>query len=223
MFYRAPVSSLTTRALATDYLALCHNPLNDLSRWAFESGKAYQGRSPSNKSRSADAAQSPSPCLDSRPNRLRDDTLHEVRRGLDPFRGRRLGYRVSSRPGAGLSQYDQLRSFRAQGQETPSEARSVPQSEASANAVAPSSSLATDLAAAKGYYASRIAAARQSLSHVELAAAIRTIKDEETLASRAIIQRWEGYFQNKEQIPEKGPERPTDPRPVLRYPGFRKS
>ena len=216
--------SLTTRGLAADYLALCRNPLSDIRRWVLESGKAYQGRSPSNTWRSADAAQSPSPGLGSRTDRLRYNALHEMRGRLDPFRDRRQGCRLSSRPGAGISQYDQLRSFRAQGKRSTRFRSALRTAAASAtNSVAPSSSLATELAAAKGYYASRIAAARQSLSRVELAAAIKAIKDEQTLAARAIIQRWEGYFQNRKEIPDKGPERPSDQRPLLRYPGLRKS
>src|SRR5271166_5383499 len=113
--------------------------------------------------------------------------------------GRRPDHHLSYRPRAGAPQYDRLQSLRAQGREAPGfEALSAPHS-ASAGAEAPSSSLAGELAAAKGYYASRIAAVRQSLSRAELAAAIRAIQDEQTLATRAIIERWEGYFQNKKQ------------------------
>jgi hypothetical protein len=60
------------------------------------------------------------------------------------------------------------------------------------------------------------------LKHIEahrirrLAAAIRSIQDEQTLATRAIIQRWEVYFQNKKQ--KTSPERPDGTQPVLRLP-----
>lgn len=80
-----------------------------------------------------------------------------------------------------------------------------------------------ELAAAKGYYASRIAASRQSLSRAELAAAIQALQDEQTLATRAIIERWEGYFQNRKQNATQNPGRPSDARPLLRYTSLRKS
>ena len=142
-----------------------------------------------------------------------------TRKGTDGGQGHHLSYR----PGAGVPQYDRLRSLRAQGGEAPgSEARSAPHS-ASPGAEAPSSSLAGELAAAKGYYASRIAAARQSLSPAELAAAIQAIQNEQTLATRAIIDRWQVYFQNREQRPPQNPGRPSDARPLLRYTSLRKS
>ena len=87
--------------------------------------------------------------------------------------------------------------------------------------VAPSSSLASEIAGVKGYYAARIAAARQSLSPAALAVAIRAIQNEKKLAIRAIIDRWQGYFQNSKQKP--APERPRSAQPLLRYPGLRKS
>lgn len=87
--------------------------------------------------------------------------------------------------------------------------------------LAPSSGLASELAAATGYYAARIAAARQSLSPAALAVAIRAIQNEKSLAIRAIIDRWQAYFQNRTQKP--APDRPRSAQPLLRYPGLRKS
>jgi DNA-binding FadR family transcriptional regulator len=73
----------------------------------------------------------------------------------------------------------------------------------------------------RGYYAARIAAARQTLSPAALAVAIRAIKNEQTAAIRAIIEWWEGYFQNRKRAPR--PERPSGATPLLRYPGLRKN
>ncbi len=86
--------------------------------------------------------------------------------------------------------------------------------------VAPSSNLASELGAAKGYYAARIGAARRTLSPAEIAAAIRAIKNEQKLAVRAIINRWLAYFENRKQ--KSAPERPSGAKPLLRYPGLRK-
>jgi len=86
--------------------------------------------------------------------------------------------------------------------------------------VAPSSSLAGEIAGVKGYYAARIAAARSSLSPAALAVAIRAIQNEKKLAIRAVIDRWQVHFQNGKQKP--APERPRSAQPLLRYPGLRK-
>jgi hypothetical protein len=217
-------SSLTTRGLAADYLALCRNPLNDIRRWVLETGKTFKGRSPFKPPiRRSAHAQSPSPSLAVRADGFRVDTLHAMHSRLDPLRGGRQSYRLSSRPRSGPAEYDELRSLRAaRGETASSEAGCLPHS-ATANSVAPSSSLAAELAAAKGYYASRIAAARQSLSPTEIAAAIQAIQNEQTLASRAIIQRWEAYFQSRTRTPEQNPSRPHGSPPVLRYADLRKN
>jgi hypothetical protein len=86
-----------------------------------------------------------------------------------------------------------------------------------------SSGLASELGAAKGYYAARIAAARQSLSPAALVAAIRAIQTEQTLAIRAIIERWQVYFQNGKQKPAQDPGRPRSAPPLLRYPSLGRS
>jgi hypothetical protein len=115
-----------------------------------------------------------------------------------------------------------LQPLRVQTETGAAEARSLPPAASTPGTVAPSAELTSELAAAKGYYASRIAAARLTLSQAELALAIRAINDEQTLASRAIIQRWEGYIQNREQGPVRYPDRPNRNQPMLRYPMLRK-
>jgi hypothetical protein len=44
--------------------------------------------------------------------------------------------------------------------------------------------------------------------------AIRAIKNEQSLAVRAVIEKWQGYFQNRKQSAY--PQRPGDPPLVLR-------
>ena len=68
-----------------------------------------------------------------------------------------------------------------------------------------------------------MAAARLSMSPDELATFVRTIQDEQTLAARAIIQRWEVYFQNRKQGQPEAPRRPGGNRPPLRYRDLRKN
>ena len=216
-------SPLTTRQLTADYLNLCRSPLPDIQRWVAESRPAYTGANAGNlETWRTSHAQTTSPGLARPANRFCGEPLHELRGRLEPRRGGGQCRRLSSRPGAGLYQYDQLRSLRAQTETSAAEARSLPSAASTPGTVAPSSGLAGELAAAKGYYASRIAAARLTLSQAELYRAIRTINDEQTLAARAIIQRWEGYFQNREQGPVQYPERPSSNRPMLRYPTLRK-
>ena len=139
-----------------------------------------------------------------------------MRGGLHPVRDRRQGHCLSSRPGAGLAQYDQLRSFRAEGgagDELPSDGAARDED------VAPSSSLACDIAAIEGHYASRIAELRAALAPAELALIIRNLEDEKTLAIRAVIEKWSRYFQDEGKN-SAAPEPPGDSRPVLRYPGL---
>jgi hypothetical protein len=76
------------------------------------------------------------------------------------------------------------------------------------------------MGAINSYYASRIAAPRQSLSGAQLVMAIRAIKKEQSLAVRAIIEKWQGYFQNRKQ--KSGAEPPKSAQPTLRYSGLRK-
>jgi hypothetical protein len=99
-----------------------------------------------------------------------------------------------------------------------------PQSDAEAQrGLDGSSSLACELANCRGYFAARLAALRATLPPGELAAAIRALKTEEAQAIQAIIQRWQAYFQNRQQDRTAGPARPASSLPVLRYPGLRRN
>ena len=200
-----------------------NTPRRDIQRWVAESRPAYTGANAGNlETWRTSHAQTTSPGLARPANRFCGEPLHELRGRLDPQRAGGQCRRLSSRPGAGLHQYDQLRSLRAQTETSAAETHSLPLA-TSPQAVAPSSGLADELAAAKGYYASRIAAARQTLSQTQLVLAIRAIHDEQTLAARAIIQRWEAHFQNRKQGPPEAPRRPAGNRPPLRYGELRKN
>ena len=64
----------------------------------------------------------------------------------------------------------------------------------------------SEMAAVRAHYAARIAAARRRLPASDIATAIRAILDEETVALRAVAERWRGATERQKQ--EK-PHRPT--------------
>jgi hypothetical protein len=75
----------------------------------------------------------------------------------------------------------------------------------------------SEMAAIRGYYAARIAAARRRLPAGDLAVAIRALLNEETVALRAVTERWraatERQKQEKPQRPMGNIQRKDDPRP----------
>ncbi len=75
----------------------------------------------------------------------------------------------------------------------------------------------SEMAAIRAHYAARIAAARRSLPPGDIAAAIRPILDEETVALRAVTERWraatERQKQEKPQRPMGNAQRKDDPKP----------
>ena len=100
--YAARQRPLTTRALVADYLALCRNPLKDLSRWALE-GKKNKGRSPfrTNLWRSAHAQKHPLAWSAETTEYIKTHCKRCLagwtRAWTNPG-----GHRLSSRPGTGL-------------------------------------------------------------------------------------------------------------------------
>jgi hypothetical protein len=159
-----------------------------------------------------------------------------VRRGLPgggtdpPPQGEHPALPVSHRPGAGIRHYHQLRSFRAPqgldaraaGAENHSYSHSHSQALSVSKGVAPPS-LASELAAAMGEFASRIAAvAGQAMSQAERALLIQAIKDEQTLAAQAIMQRHEKHSKNSEQRRPERPGRPNGNRSRPESPGPRR-
>ncbi len=213
---------LTTRGLVDDYLTLCRNPMKDLRRWVGETNPTSRTRSSRTTLASTTPhAQNPSSRLALRADGFRDHPLHEMRSRLDTARhGWSDRHPLPSRPGAGADGYDRLRPLPAAGGASGAH---VSGGEGAEGQVAPAASLSSELGAARSYYASRIAVARQSLRPSELAAAIRAIKDQQTLAIRSIIDRWQVYFQNRKQNTPFGPGRPAGAPPLLRYSGLRKS
>jgi hypothetical protein len=149
--------------------------------------------------------------------------------GTDPPpQGEHPALPVSHRPGAGIRHYHQLRSFRAlQGLNAPlagAENRSYSHSHSQALSVSKGAappSLASELAVAMGEFASRIAAvAGQAMSREQRALLIQAIKDEQTLAAQAIVQRHEKHSKNSEEKPPERPGRPHGNRSRPESPGL---
>jgi hypothetical protein len=183
----------TTKAIVEDYLALCRNPRRDFPRWIAQCRKARSKRFPSTHDRKDRHAHTPSPRLASPGSGIRNDVLPTVHGGLDAgTRWAGDSHRLPSQPGSGAGQFDKLRPLRTEG----GRAGDAP-IPAEASGIAPSSTLASEIGAANGYYAARIATAIKTLPPAEAAAAIRAIQTEKKLAIRAIIERWQAYFQNQ--------------------------
>jgi hypothetical protein len=212
---------LTTRSLVSDYLALCRNPLKDLRRWNSEWKNNTRTRHPSTPppQRSADA-QSPPSRMAGPQYGIRADALHGLRGGLDEERRRwSETHRLSARSRASADQHDRLRPLRTEGGAA---APLRSDGETHHEEIAPAASLASEIAGVKSSYAARIAALSSTLSPAERTIVLRSIKNEKMQMIRAVIERWNAYFQNRKSKPEKNPERPSDRRPLLRLPGVRK-
>jgi hypothetical protein len=74
----------------------------------------------------------------------------------------------------------------------------------------------SEMAACRAYYAARIAAARRSLRPGDIAIAIRALLNEETVALRAVTERWQAATrrqrQEKPQRPMRKVGRKDDPK-----------
>jgi hypothetical protein len=75
----------------------------------------------------------------------------------------------------------------------------------------------SEMAAIRTYYAARIAAARRRLPAGDLAIAIRALLNEETVALRAVTERWRAATQRQQQEKPQRPkgtvQRKDDPKP----------
>jgi hypothetical protein len=168
------------RILATDYLELCHNPTKDLRRWIAEdkrfSGRAARGFFFTVRETRGHASAIRQTTL-ANADRLCRQPLQELRGGLDADgqRGRRSD-RVPSRPGAGVSRYDELRQVRKERRGT-GVSRDGPDSFAAANA------------AIHQFYSAKIEATRRRMPAREVSAAIRALLDEQSAAFRALAER----------------------------------
>jgi hypothetical protein len=173
-----PYVRLTTRNLAADYLSLCRNPLKDIHRWIVET---------KTKTRSAHAHHFSGPFAGN--PRFRSHPLHALRGRMDAQPGERhQDHHLSSRPGAGADQYDQLRPVRAEGAGVGPPLLHVP-AEAQGEAALDSGDSASELANIRGYFDGLIAAARSSLSGAEATAVIGRLRIQKILAMRAVKDR----------------------------------
>ena len=175
----SPCTPLTTHSLAGDYLILCRNPLKDIHRWVVEAKP---------KTRSAHAHRSTHHPLAGSFG-FRSHALHALPGRMDTPPGERhQDYRLSSRPGTGADQYDQLRSLRAEGPGVgPPPLRA--HSEAQGEAVADIGASASELGGIIAYFNSLIAAARNSLSCADAAIVTRSLRIQKILAMRAANDR----------------------------------
>jgi hypothetical protein len=112
--------------------------------------------------------------------------LHELQGRMDAHGHEwRRSDGLSARPRAGVAGDDGLRPARAEGRAGDGVSRSI-------SDAAPDASFAFrgELAAVSGYYAAKIAAVRRGLKPSDIAAVVRAIQNEQTLAVRAVLDRW---------------------------------
>jgi hypothetical protein len=177
-------SRLTTAALADNYLRLCHNPCNDLTRWiAEDKSRRVAGPIIPPPENHHDETTTRSPSLMEDARRLCGHPLHAMQGRLDADRKPgRSADDLPPRSRAGPLGHDQLRSLRAAG-----ECDLAGQGSDSAGI---GLEFSTELAALNSYYAARMAAARRALRPWEIAAALRVLQGERALAMKAVIDRW---------------------------------
>jgi hypothetical protein len=142
-------------------------------------------------------------------NRLCGRLLPELRDGLDADAGG--GRRVdglSARSRAGLGGDDGLRSLRSEG--TGTAALAVLADTIRAAAVDVSALFSAEFGAVHSYYAALIAAARQSLSPRDIAAAVRSLLNQQCVAMRAVTERSQAASRAQRES-KVAPERPRPP------------
>jgi hypothetical protein len=171
---------LTTAAVADSYIQLCHDPLKDLHRWIDETRPGTTSEAIPLYQETSHVIQCASVMEDSRG--IRSDALHQVQSRMDADRPQRIDHVLSARSATGTVRYDQLRSLSAERREEISST--------SDNAAAGLGEFASELSAVNSYYMARMAAARSSLRPGDVGAAIRALQGEQTLALRAVLERW---------------------------------
>jgi hypothetical protein len=148
------------------------------------------------------------PNLMAEANRLCRRSLPELRNGLDADGGG--GWRVdglSARSRADLGGDDGLRSLRTEGG-TGTAALAVLADTIRAAAVDVSASFSAEFGAVHSYYATLIAAARQSLSPRDIAAAVRSLLNQKCAAMRALTERSQAASRAQRES-KVAPERPA--------------
>jgi len=179
---------LTTAVLADSYLGLCHDPCNDLQRWMAEDKKhpGVRPRAPPPVTESQHESEKRTPSLVEDARGLCRRSLHHLQGGMDA--GGNIGriaddLPLGSRTCAGG--HDELRPLRAEGRGNLGDAASDGSGE-----------FASELGAVDGFFASRRAAIRNSTRPGEIAAALRALANEQTIARRNVMERWQAASRN---------------------------
>lgn len=197
--------SLVGLAIVADYVNLCRNPAGDLMRWLEELDGppgAVRFIRPTKMGATHEHTrafrQPRSDLADARG--LRRDALHQVRDGLDTNRARGRPDGLSARSHAGARRYDGLRPLQtlqrrnltlAGGRDPHIRDHGPPDA---------SGVFAAELGAVSAHYAARIAAVRASARPGDVAALLRALKDEQVLAEREVISRWQASALHDAQL-----------------------
>ena len=174
---------LTVSVLVASYLRLCHDPCKDVIRWIEEDKRRPASVSTTAAQQATDHVETPPrtpPTLEDA-GRLCARALHQMQGGLD--QDRQPGWSaddLSARSRAGAGGDDQLRSLRAEGRQ-----------HLAGDAPDGSGEFASELGALDGYFASRRAAIRSSSRPGERAALLRALANEQVVAKRAVMSRWQ--------------------------------
>lgn len=197
---------LTTGSIADEYVALCHNPLQNLSRWLAEDNHPKAYRSVPSTARMNEQVQSA--CLATTTG-FREHPLRELQSGLDAHsRIRRGAHGLPPRPRAGAFGDEGLRSLRAKVEGSTGSAAQL-----ASEYDGDGEEFRTELSAVHDYYGAKIAAARQSRAPV---AVIRTLRNERIVAVRAVIERWQQSQRNDRDRRMLGTLQQRETRPILR-------
>jgi hypothetical protein len=174
-------------ALVEDYVRLCHDPMQDLRRWMAEDKRNKgAGRGVLSIMERGEHAQDLSAAGLAGADRLRGQPLHELQGRMDAHRnGWQGAHSLLARSRAGSSGNGELRPLRAEGR-----AGLESGQPASAAGEAAGEVIGGELAAVSAYYRARIAAARQG-SPADIAALVQALRNEQTLAIRAVVERWQ--------------------------------
>lgn len=188
-------AGLLLTQITADYIALCHDPMAQLSRWIDEPRPdAFRGSifRISDRGKPHEGHQSTSEPL-GYAQRICAVPLHPMQSGLDALRRGGSGNGLPARSRAGPAQYDQLRSVRGEG----SRGASLEQSRLDETTC----DFSAEFAAVQSEFASRIAAARMILSSKDAASMIRRLLDEQTIAMRSITERKQLATRNRSGRP----------------------
>jgi hypothetical protein len=185
--------SLNAGTIAADYLKLCRDPARDIRRWIEEDrrNKKGSGRSLISKTKGGSDVYSKSRQADAvaRAVRIRQKPLHEVRSGMDTAGERRpLAGRLSAGSRSSVRGDGKLRSLRGEGG-TAGLDRSQAVAASSALMGEVASAFKAERAGLVSFYAARIEAVRRGATPAAIAAAIRALVQERSVALREMANR----------------------------------